>query len=88
MDNLKWLPSEDILKLRKKERDLNILANKFRLNILYLLNEIKDKLNFNQIAEKLGIERNKLAYHINLLKRNRFINNSINLDEKTGKTFS
>jgi len=88
MENLKWLPSEAILNLRRKERYLNIVANKIRLSILYLLNKINDKLNFNQIANKLKIERNKLAYHISLLKRNHFIDNSTNFDEKTGKAFS
>lgn len=88
MENLKWLPSKETLNLRRKERDLNIVANEIRLSILYLLNKINNKLNFNQIADNLKIERNKLAYHINLLKRNRFIDNSTNFDEKKGKAFS
>ncbi|MHA1271958.1 MAG: ArsR/SmtB family transcription factor [Promethearchaeota archaeon] len=74
--------------LGKLEKTFSILGNEVRLKILYLLlqNEPK-KFNFNEIAEKTSIKKNKLAYHIALLKNNQFINNEIRA-EKNNRTFS
>jgi len=76
------------INLRRLEKTFGILGNELRLRILYLLlqNEPK-KFNFNEIAEKISIKKNKLAYHIALLKNNQFINNEIKA-EKNDRTFS
>jgi len=76
----------DDLELRKKERDFSIIGNKIRLKILTEL-YMKDKLNFNKLAELIKIDKSKLAYHIALLKETNFINNE-KLLNKEGKAFS
>lgn len=73
--------------LRKREKALSILGNELRLKILYLLRQEKNKLNFNEIADKLNIKRNKLAYHVALLKNNNFIANEMR-PEKEKNSFS
>lgn len=73
--------------LRKREKSLSMLSNLIRLKILYLLKNTKEKISFNQIADKLSIDKNKLSYHIALLKNNNFISNEIR-PNKTGRTFS
>ncbi len=87
MEELKWLPSKKQIELRRKGRDLSIISNKNRLNILYFLNENSKNQNFNEIAVKLKVDTSNLAYHINLLKKTGFINNSM-LPDKEGRTFS
>ncbi len=74
--------------LRRKERDLSIIGNTHRLAILYLLYENESKLNFNTIADSLKLKRNKLAYHIALLKDAFLISNEMRVDDKEGKSFS
>lgn len=74
--------------LRGKERNLNIIGNKIRLAILYLLFEKKNKMSFNEIARNLGVENNKLAYHIALLKKGQFVTNEMRFNNKEGKSFS
>lgn len=64
-----------------------MLSNINRLKILYLLGNTKQELNFNQIADNLSIDKNKLSYHIALLKNNDFISNEMH-SNKTGKAFS
>ena len=76
----------DDLELRKKERDFSIIGNEFRLKILIKLSET-NKLNFNKLAELINIDKNKLAYHITLLKNYNFISNEKILN-KEGRAFS
>ena len=64
---------------------MSILANESRLKILYYLQSINDKVNFNDIVKQLQIKNGKLAYHIGILKANNLVNNS---NEKQGKKFS
>lgn len=45
-------------------------------------------MNFNDIARNLGVENNKLAYHIALLKKGQFVKNEMRFDNKEGKSFS
>ncbi|MBN1214687.1 MAG: winged helix-turn-helix transcriptional regulator [Candidatus Lokiarchaeota archaeon] len=73
--------------LRRKEKSLSILSNIIRLKILYLLAETEGRLNFNEIAAKLKIEKNKLSYHVALLKNNKFISNKVRSDRE-GRAFS
>jgi len=74
--------------LRKYERALSVLSNQLRLKILYLMYQNKDrKFNFNEIADILHIKKNKLAYHIALLKNNIFLKNEMKPDKK-GRNFS
>ena len=80
-----WIKEKE---LRKKERDLSIIGNTHRLAILYLLHENNNKLNFNTIADSLKLKRNKLAYHIALLKDAFLISNEMRVDDKEGKSFS
>lgn len=83
-----WLPDEKELILRRRRRLLSILANENRLKILYYLQSINKKVNFNDIVHKLQIKNSKLAYHIGILKSNKLINNSIEVNDKQGKKFS
>ncbi len=86
-----WTPTEIVLKLRRKERTLNTLGNTTRLSILYLLHKSKetgDEYNFNHIADKIGVDKSKLAYHVALLKNSHFISNEMRLEEKKGRKFS
>jgi len=76
----------DDLELRKKERDFSIIGNKIRLKILIKLS-VNDKLNFNKLAELIKLDKNKLAYHLALLKNYNFISNEKILN-KEGKAFS
>lgn len=78
---------KEITNLREREKILNVLGNKLRLQILYLLLQIEEKINFNTIAAKLNVDRNKLAYHISLLKNNNLIHNEMRA-EKHGGSFS
>ncbi|MBY9006343.1 MAG: winged helix-turn-helix transcriptional regulator [Candidatus Lokiarchaeota archaeon] len=75
------------IEIRKKEKSLSILGNANRLKILYLLARTEGKLNFNQIAKELEIDKNKLSYHIALLKNNKFIINEVRPDRE-GRKFS
>lgn len=83
-----WLSKNKQYELRSKERNLSIIGNKIRLAILYLLSENKDKMSFNDIARHLGVENNKLAYHIALLKKGQFVENEMRFNDKEGKSFS
>lgn len=67
---------------------MSILANESRLKILYYLQSINDKVNFNDIVKQLQIKNGKLAYHIGILKANNLVNNSNEFNEKQGKKFS
>ena len=85
------IPTERVLKLRRKERALNTLGNITRLSILYLLHKSKEtghRYNFNQIAEEIGVDKNILAYHLALLKNNHFISDEVRIDEKKRMKFS
>jgi predicted ArsR family transcriptional regulator len=84
---MEWLSKNKKYELSGKERNLNIIGNKIRLAILYLLYE-KKKMSFNDIARNLGVENNKLAYHIALLKKGQFVKNEMRFDNKEGKSFS
>jgi predicted ArsR family transcriptional regulator len=85
---MEWLSKNKKYELSKKERNLSIIGNKIRLATLYLLFEKKNKMSFNDIARNLGVENNKLAYHIALLKKGQFIENEMRFDNKEGKSFS
>ena len=74
------------LDLRRKERDFGIIGNKIRLKVLYKLCE-NDSLNFNKLAELTKTDKNKLAYHIALLRNANFISNE-KKQNKEGKAFS
>ena len=83
-----WLPEDKVRVLKSKEKSLSIVGNELRLGILYLLFESKQKLSFNEIAKKIGIPNNKLAYHISLLKEGNFIENEMRFSNKVVKSFS
>jgi len=85
---MEWFSKDKKNELSGKERNLSIIGNKIRLAILYLLFERKNKMNFNDIARNLGVENNKLAYHIALLKKGQFVKNEMRFDNKEGKSFS
>jgi predicted ArsR family transcriptional regulator len=85
---MEWLSKNKKHQLIGKERSLSIIGNKVRLAILYLLLEKKDDMNFNDIARNLGVENNKLAYHIALLKKGQFVKNEMRFNNKEGKSFS
>jgi predicted ArsR family transcriptional regulator len=85
---MEWLSESKKHKLSGKERNLSIIGNKIRLAILYLLFENENKMSFNDIARNLGLENNKLAYHISLLKKGEFVKNEMRFDNKEGKSFS
>jgi len=85
---MEWLSKNKKYELSGKEQNLNIIGNKVRLGILYLLFEKKKKMSFNDIARNLGVENNKLAYHIALLKKGQFVKNEMRFDNKEGKSFS
>ncbi|MHA1697388.1 MAG: hypothetical protein ACTSWN_00955, partial [Promethearchaeota archaeon] len=52
-----------------------------------LLKNHPGKLNFNQIAKRMQINRSKLAYHVLQLVKGGFISNEMRR-EKEGKHFS
>jgi predicted ArsR family transcriptional regulator len=85
---LDWLTKDKSYELRGKERNLSIIGNKIRLGILYVLFERDAKMSFNDIAKELDVENNKLAYHIALLKKGRFVENEMRFNDKIGKAFS
>jgi predicted ArsR family transcriptional regulator len=85
---MEWLSKNKKYKLSGKERNLNIIGNKIRLAILYLLFENKNRMSFNDIARILGVKNNKLAYHIALLKKGQFVENEMRFNNKEGKSFS
>ena len=85
---MEWFSINKKHELSGKKRNLNIIGNKIRLAIIYLLFENKNKMSFNEIARKLGIENNKLAYHLALLKKGQFVENEMRFDNKEGKSFS
>lgn len=78
------MATQDKSNLRKIEKELGILANKTRLEILSLLAGRDKKVNFNEIADKIDIKRNSLAYHIALLKNNGFISNELRKNKNEG----
>lgn len=73
--------------LETLERDLSVIGNIIRLKILTLLYSSTDKMNFNQIARKLEVNRSKLSYHVLQLKKYDFISNEMR-EEREGKNFS
>jgi DNA-binding HxlR family transcriptional regulator len=83
-----WLSEDKVKVLKSKEKSLSIIGNEIRLGILFLLLESKQKLSFNEIARKIGIPNNKLAYHISLLKKGNFIENEMRFSDKVVKSFS
>ena len=85
---MEWLSKNKKQELRGKERNLSIIGNRIRLAILYLLLEHENKMSFNDIARNLGVENNKLAYHMALLKKGEFVVNEMRFDNKEGKSFS
>ncbi len=76
------------INLRRLEKIFGILGNELRLRILnLLLQNGSKKFNFNEIAEEISIKKNKLAYHIALLKNNNFVSNEMRA-ERNDRTFS
>ena len=88
MVKFSWLPEEKARILKKQEQSLSLIGNDIRLGILHLLKENQQKVSFNEIAKKIGIKNNKLAYHISLLKKGRFIENELRFSNKVAKSFS
>lgn len=76
-------PNLDII-----ERDLGIIGNDIRFKILKFLYNSNGKINFNQISEKLGIDRSKLAYHLPILRESNLIINESSIEQRAGKKFS
>ena len=88
MGKFSWLSEEKARVLRKQEQSLSLIGNNIRLGILHLLKESQQKVSFNQIAKRIGIPNNKLAYHISLLKKGKFIENELRFSNKVAKSFS
>lgn len=88
MAKFTWLPEEKARVLKKQEQYLSLIGNDIRLGILHLLKDSTHKVSFNEIAKKIGIQNNKLAYHISLLKKGRFIENELRFNNKVAKSFS
>lgn len=70
-----FLPSKKELEDRYLERDLSIIGNVNRLNILCLLYKNKE-LSFDKIAKKISRDKNKLTLDISLLEECNFVFNN------------
>nr|MDO8087335.1 winged helix-turn-helix domain-containing protein [Candidatus Sigynarchaeum springense] len=81
----KEVPSNNI-DYEKMARDLDVMGNATRLRILMLLLNSPRPVTFNDLASRLGIDRNALAYHVAILKSCELVSNT--LQKGTGREFS
>lgn len=74
-----------VRKMEALEKLFHSLANKNRLRILELLAKERSPMTFTQLRRTLDLNPNTLSFHLEVLKDNRLVTNSL---KKTSSGYS